>query len=78
MIRSNKGNSMHRQALEIPWKVSLVSDEQIAKMLKCIWEVPEPTPGPPQEIASSSSKTVVLPLALSPCGLMSLSLLAGS
>lgn len=68
---------MHGQALEIPWKVYLMSDEQIAKTFKYFWEVPEPITAPSQEIASSLGKAVVLPLAFFLCGLMSLSSFPG-
>lgn len=63
---------MQRQASEIPWKVPLMSDEPITKVFKYFWEVADPTTGPSQEIASSLGKTVLLPLALSALGLMSL------
>lgn len=68
---------MHGQVLEIPWKIYLMSDEQIAKTLKYFWEVPDPITAPSQEIASSLGKIVVLPLACFLCGLMSLSSFPG-
>lgn len=56
---------MYGQVLEILWKFYLMSDEQIAKMLKCFWEVQDPLTAPSHEIASSLGKTVMLPLSFS-------------
>lgn len=70
-VPGNKVQWMQRQASEIPWKVPLMSDEPITKVLKRFWEVADPTTGPSQEIASLLGKRVLLPLALSACGFMS-------
>lgn len=50
------------QALEIPWKLCLMNDKQIAKTLPYFWEVPDPITAPSQEIASSLGRAVMLPL----------------
>lgn len=71
-VHKNKENWMHEQALEIPWKIYLMSDEQIAKMLKYFWEVPGPTTAPSQETDSSLGRKVMLSLAFFLCGLMTL------